>query len=83
MTTRSSLPSPLEQMADIKRRAKNKKMAVFLDYDGTLTPIVGSPELAVLSKEMRHTVEHLARYCTVGIISGRDLKDVRQMTALK
>ena len=79
MTTRSSLPSPLEQMADIKRRAKNKKMAVFLDYDGTLTPIVGSPELAVLSKEMRHTVEQLARYCTVGIISGRDLKDVRQL----
>ena len=76
---RSSLSSPLAQMAEIKRRAKNKKMAVFLDYDGTLTPIVGSPEQAVLSKEMRHTVEQLARYCIVGIISGRDLKDVRRL----
>jgi trehalose-phosphatase len=75
----SSLPSPLEQMAEIRRRAKNKRMAVFLDYDGTLTPIVSSPELAVLSKEMRHTVKQLAKYCTVGIISGRDLKDVRQL----
>ena len=79
MTTRPSLPSLLEQMAEIKRRAKNKKLAVFLDYDGTLTPIVGSPEQAVLSKEMRHTVKQLAKYCTVGIISGRDLKDVRQL----
>ena len=79
MTTRSSLPSPLEQMTELKRRAKDKRVAVFLDYDGTLTPIVASPELAVLSKGMRHTVEHLARYCTVGIVSGRDLEDVRQL----
>ena len=76
---RSSLPSPLEQMAVIQRMAKNKKMAVFLDYDGTLTPIVDSPEQALLSKKMRHTVEQLARFCTVGIISGRDLEDVRQL----
>ena len=73
------LPSLLEQMEEIKRRAKGKKMAVFLDYDGTLTPIVESPEQAVLSKEMRNTVRQLARYCTVGIISGRDLEDVRQL----
>jgi trehalose-phosphatase len=79
---RESLPSALEQMEEIQGRAKDKKMTVFLDYDGTLTPIVESPEQAVLSQEMRQTVEQLARYCTVGIISGRDLEDVRQLVGI-
>lgn len=49
-----------------------------LDYDGTLTPIVDRPELAILSDGMRRTLEALAEHCIVAIISGRDLDDVRQ-----
>jgi len=77
-----SLPSPLEQMEEVQNRAKDKRLAVFLDYDGTLTPIVESPEQAVLSKEMRHTIEELAGYCTVGVVSGRDLQDVRELVGI-
>jgi alpha,alpha-trehalase len=54
-------------------------MAVFLDYDGTLTPIVESPEEAVLSADMRSTIGELANHCAVAIVSGRDLKDVRDL----
>lgn len=34
----------------------DKKLAVFLDYDGTLTPIVRNPDQAYMSEEMRQTV---------------------------
>jgi len=52
---------------------------VICDYDGTLTPIVSRPELAILSIEMLEILERLASCCVVGIISGRDLSDVRAM----
>lgn len=78
----AALPSALAKLEEIQQRGQGKKMAVFLDYDGTLTPIVESPEQAVLTKEMRYTVEELARYCTVGVVSGRDLKDVQELVGI-
>jgi alpha,alpha-trehalase len=55
---------------------------VVLDYDGTLTPIVERPDLAVLSEDMRATVRALASLCTVSIISGRDRADVQRLVGL-
>jgi alpha,alpha-trehalase len=75
----AALPSALAQLEEIQQRGQGKRMAVFLDYDGTLTPIVESPEEAVLSADMRSTIEELANHCTVAIVSGRDLKDVRDL----
>ena len=64
---------------DLRRRLAAQPLALFLDYDGTLTPIVARPELAVLDMGMRSALEHLAGLGVVGIISGRDLDDVRDM----
>lgn len=72
-----ALPSALESIEDIFNHAKSKLIAVFLDYDGTLTPIVETPDKAIMAEDMRQTVINLSRHCTVGIISGRDLKDVQ------
>jgi trehalose-phosphatase len=72
-----NLPSALEELDKIARRIEGKQVVVFLDYDGTLTPIVQRPEMAVLSDEMRAAVARLASHCTVAVISGRDLPDVR------
>ncbi len=77
-----SLPSVSERMEEITRRLHGKRVVVFLDYDGTLTPIVKRPELAVLSDEMHDAVERLAGWCTVGVISGRDLADVRDRVGI-
>jgi trehalose-phosphatase len=55
---------------------------VFLDYDGTLTPIVERPEDALLADEVRGTLKELARHCTVAVISGRDLADVQKLVDL-
>ncbi len=78
-----TLPSALDHFDEIARRAEGKRLAVFLDYDGTLTPIVARPELALLLDPMRSTIRELARYCPVAIISGRDLPDVRGRVGLE
>ncbi len=61
---------------------KDKKPALFLDYDGTLTPIVSRPEQARLSQEMRDTLAQLAEKYTVAIITGRDMDDVKKLVGL-
>lgn len=73
-------PAParfFENLDEIKNRVANKEVLVFLDYDGTLTPIVATPDLAVISDEMRETVRKLAGKYKVSIVSGRATDDVR------
>jgi trehalose 6-phosphate phosphatase len=69
------IPSALEHVHTIAR--SDKRLAIFLDYDGTLTPIVSRPEDASLSESMRQTLRSLAARLPVAILSGRDLDDVR------
>jgi trehalose-phosphatase len=77
------LPSALDHIADIRVRAAEKAhVVVFLDYDGTLTPIVNRPEDAVLSDAMKDIVRWLAQKCTVAVISGRGLEDVRERVGI-
>src|SRR5207244_247128 len=69
------IPSALEHVQEIAR--SGDRVAVFLDYDGTLTPIVSHPEDAWLSDSMRQALRSLAARVPVAILSGRDLDDVR------
>jgi len=78
----SELPSALDSLEQIATRLKDKRPALFLDYDGTLTPIVSQPEDAVLSDSMRDVLRELAELCTVAIVSGRDRADVEPLVAL-
>ena len=70
------IPSALEHVLEITR--SGDRLAVFLDYDGTLTPIVSRPEDAWLSESVRETLRSLAARAPVAILSGRDLDDVRR-----
>ena len=81
--TNTIAPSAFEKLADIWSRIRNRRVAVFLDYDGTLTPIVERPELAILSKDMRATLEALARCCTLVVISGRERTNVERLVGLE
>jgi trehalose-phosphatase len=76
------LPSALDGIGEIVRDAKEKRVVIFLDYDGTLTPIVETPDQAVLSDQMRHTLQELAGKSTVAVISGRDLRDVQERVGI-
>jgi trehalose 6-phosphate phosphatase len=77
------LPYALESEREISWRLHQGKPAVFLDYDGTLTPIVDDPAQALLPLETRQVVQRLAGLCTAAIISGRDLDDVREMVRIE
>lgn len=46
-------PSALNFFEQITNYAKNKKIAIFLDYDGTLSPIVDDPDRALMSDDVR------------------------------
>jgi trehalose-phosphatase len=74
--------SALDHFDPLMRQLAQHELALFLDYDGTLTPIVDRPELATLSEAMRSLLTRLAERCTVAIVSGRDLQDVQNMVAL-
>ncbi|MFH1382097.1 MAG: trehalose-phosphatase [Chloroflexota bacterium] len=63
----------------IEQFKKADHVLLLLDYDGTLTPIVGRPEEATLSDDMRQLLQALAHqnHLRVGIISGRALTDLK------
>ncbi len=75
----------LENLAEIEPRIRAAgSLLLFLDYDGTLTPIVERPELAVLAPPVREVLGALARSpgIRVAIVSGRSLADVRAKIGL-
>ena len=80
--TVGSLPSAVESGDELRRRVAGRRLAVFLDYDGTLTPIVDRPEDAVISERMRQVVAGLAQRCTVCVVSGRDRPVVQALMGL-
>ena len=62
----------VEKTDEIRNFLKNLELAVFLDYDGTLTPIASTPSGALLADEMKIALDRLSALCPVAIISGRD-----------
>lgn len=48
-------PSALNSFEKVAKLAKSKQVVVFLDYDGTLSPIVANPDRAVMSDEVSFT----------------------------
>ena len=75
----SLLPSALAGVTDFARQLQSKRPFLFLDYDGTLTPIVARPDLAVLAPSVRSTLKALVDRWPVAIVSGRDRADVQRL----
>lgn len=64
-----------------KELGNNKYIFLFLDYDGTLTPIVEAPDKAVLSFETKNLLKKLIKNPKhkLAFISGRALEDLKKM----
>ncbi|KAF8027094.1 hypothetical protein BT93_E0114 [Corymbia citriodora subsp. variegata] len=75
-------PSALNSFDQITKQAKKKKIAIFLDYDGTLSPIVDNPDDALMSSEMRLAVKNVAEFFPTTIISGRSRYKVHELVGL-
>ncbi|XP_065634453.1 probable trehalose-phosphate phosphatase 4 isoform X2 [Quercus suber] len=75
-------PSALRSFDGMMKATKGKRIVVFLDYDGTLSPIVNDPELAIMSNEMRKAVCKVAKKFPTAIISGRCRDKVKEFVKL-
>lgn len=82
---RESVKDFFEQWSGIKEMLTGKDISLFLDYDGTLTPIQETPSQAILAPEVKSILDRLRRSerCHLTIVSGRALSDLRQMVGLK
>ena len=66
----------------IKKQITEKRISLFLDFDGTLTPIVSRPEKAFLSFQMRELIQRLCSVHKVAIVSGREIGDIKERVGI-
>ncbi|RCV11471.1 hypothetical protein SETIT_2G188200v2 [Setaria italica] len=64
-------PSALGKFEQIVAASEGKRIVMFLDYDGTLSPIVDDPDAAFMSETMRMAVRSVAKHFPTAIVSGR------------
>ena len=74
--------SLLDHLDDLAAWQDHRTPALFLDYDGTLSPIVDDPAAASLPEATRREIEALAARCPVAVISGRDREDVARRVGI-
>jgi len=69
----------------IVNEVKGAHLYLFLDFDGTLTPIRKDPKKVKLGKKMRHTLKELAdnSNISIAVVSGRGLGDIKRRVGLK
>jgi trehalose-phosphatase len=62
-----------------------KNVLLFLDYDGTLAPIVETPEKAEIDQKTKKLLENLSALsdCQIAIVSGRAMNDIKKRINLK
>ncbi|THU52667.1 hypothetical protein C4D60_Mb10t06350 [Musa balbisiana] len=75
-------PSALTKFEQIMSASKGKQIVMFLDYDGTLSPIVEDPDSAFMTDAMRAAVRNVARYFPTAIVTGRCLEKVIDFVGL-
>lgn len=79
--SRSSLSSALGAIPEIEALLGDRP-AIFLDYDGTLTPIVPDPNQARIGDDERAVLKALSEIAPVAIVSGRNLDQLRALVAI-
>ncbi|XP_026190333.1 trehalose-phosphate phosphatase A [Cyclospora cayetanensis] len=75
-------PNLLDEVQYVRYKLAEKALCIFLDYDGTLTPIVADPREARMSAAFRATLKRLAAVFPVAIVTGRRLETIRSFVRL-
>jgi trehalose-phosphatase len=84
--TRTEAPRYLfDCWGEITRQIQRaQQVALFTDFDGTLTPIRRDPEAVGLAPRVRELLGEIAESgVTLGVVSGRKIADVRKRVRLK
>ena len=77
------LPDALTVFPDVVRQMTGRRLALFLDLDGTLAPIAVRPDLVEVPPATRELLERLAPLCPVTVVSGRGLDDLRDKVQVR
>jgi alpha,alpha-trehalase len=73
-----AVPSLGRNFEELSALRNGRPLVLFVDFDGTLSPIVNEPAKAQISREMRTALRRVAKHCTVAVVSGRDREYVEQ-----
>lgn len=68
----------------IQKTLDAKEIMLFLDYDGTLTPIAPTPAEAVIPNDVKKILSDLSRMpgCSVSVVSGRTLSELKKIIGI-
>ncbi len=72
----------LKDLEQVQKTINERKASLFLDYDGTITPITGRPQDAHLSYPMKEMLKTLVQLYPMTIVSSRSLKDLKGLVDL-
>ncbi|CAL5046877.1 unnamed protein product [Urochloa decumbens] len=75
-------PSALGSFDRVAAAARGKRVVMFMDYDGTLSPIVTDPDMAYMTAEMRAAVRDVAKHFPTAIVTGRCVEKVCNFVGL-
>lgn len=76
------IPSAEQYFLKIKERIIQDDLIIFLDFDGTLAPIVENPPDAKILPCIKDTIEILTSKFQIYIISGRSRLDVKEKVGI-
>ncbi|GJJ18086.1 putative glycosyl hydrolase [Mycolicibacterium mageritense] len=79
---RSLLPSALTSYGQLLGVISGRRPLLCLDFDGTLSEIVGDPDTATPAEGVGKQLTRLVELCPVAIVSGRDLGDIRNRVGI-
>lgn len=71
------IPNALEAWEDIKSHVGSKDVALFIDFDGTLSEIVADPNQATIKESIKDVLHRCSASIKIAVISGRDRIDVK------
>lgn len=72
----------LKNFEEMKERIGCREIALFLDFDGTLAPILPNPDDVELPSSLKEKLEESSKYFKTAIMSGRDRRDVKERVGL-
>jgi trehalose-phosphatase len=76
------VPHGISSWKNIQSQIGKRDVALFLDFDGTLSEIVTDPAKAVLKDSLKELIRHCSSALKIAIMSGRDRLDVKQRIGL-
>lgn len=77
-----NLPSALDNIYLFSNKIRCARSIICFDYDGTLSPIVSKPELALLPENTKKALFRLSELTNIAVLSGRELTDVTKLVDL-